>query len=89
MNDDSHSHQAQSSRLRTTSYTTAYRLPGCSLGEVLGLSIGVALGIGLWFTSPLAEPIFWYSLLAAIPAGYIAACPVNWWLIGKNLKHRH
>lgn len=32
---------------------------------------------------------FWISLVAAIPAGYVAAWPVNWWLIGRNLKQCH
>lgn len=36
----------------------------------------------------LVEPVFWDSRLAGVaasPAGFIAAWPVNWWLIGKSL----
>ncbi len=32
------------------------------------------------------SPLFWEALAVAIPAGYIAAFPVNAWLIGKELK---
>ena len=34
-------------------------------------------------------PIFWLGLLVAIPAGFLAAWPVNWWLLKRNLKHCH
>lgn len=37
----------------------------------------------------LAEPVFWIGFAAALPAGFAAAFPVNWWLIGRNLKHGH
>lgn len=32
---------------------------------------------------------FWQGLLFAVPAGYLAALPVNAWLIGKQLKKCH
>lgn len=32
---------------------------------------------------------FWQALMVAIPAGYVAAFPVNAWLIGKQLKKCH
>jgi hypothetical protein len=35
------------------------------------------------------NPLFWEALAAAVPAGYIAALPVNYWLIGKQLKKCH
>ena len=34
-------------------------------------------------------PIFWLGLLFAVPAGFLAAWPVNWWLLKRNLKHCH
>jgi uncharacterized membrane protein len=33
--------------------------------------------------------IFWAGIAAAIPAGFLAAWPVNWWLIKRDLKVRH
>lgn len=37
----------------------------------------------------IAEPLFWISLAAAIVAGFLAAWPVNWILIGRGLKKCH
>ena len=34
-------------------------------------------------------PVFWIGLLFAIPAGFLVAWPVNWWLLGRNLKNCH
>lgn len=34
-------------------------------------------------------PVFWYGLAAAIPAGFLAAWPVNWWLLSRDLKKCH
>ena len=30
---------------------------------------------------------FWLGFLLALPAGFIAAWPVNYWLLKRNLKH--
>jgi hypothetical protein len=35
------------------------------------------------------EPIFWVGIAAAIPVGFLAAWPVNWWLIKRDLKKCH
>lgn len=35
------------------------------------------------------EPVFWYGIMVAVPAGFIAAWPVNWWLLRRNLKKCH
>lgn len=32
------------------------------------------------------EPIFWIGLTAAIPAGFLAAWPVNHWLLRRHLN---
>jgi hypothetical protein len=31
-------------------------------------------------------PQFWLGFAAALPAGFIAAWPVNWWLLKRNFK---
>lgn len=65
------------------------------LGEAVSIAVmEIAMNaVDYWLGGMQAmsvwEPVFWLSLLAAIPAGYVAAWPVNWWLIGKNLKHAH
>jgi hypothetical protein len=37
----------------------------------------------------ILNPLFWEALAIAVPAGYIAAFPVNFWLIGKEMKRCH
>ncbi len=32
---------------------------------------------------------FWLAIAVAIPAGFLAAWPVNWWLLSRNLKKCH
>jgi len=36
--------------------------------------------------SSILDPRFWYGYLLALPAGFIAALPVNYWLLKRNLK---
>lgn len=40
---------------------------------------------GVQATSIFA-PMFWLGFLVALPAGYLAAWPVNYWLLKRNLK---
>ncbi|MCG8380502.1 MAG: DUF4396 domain-containing protein [Proteobacteria bacterium] len=35
------------------------------------------------------SPVFWYGIALAIPAGFLAAWPVNWWLLSRNMKKCH
>ncbi len=37
----------------------------------------------------LSAPIFWGGMLLALTAGFIAAWPVNYWLVGKGIRHVH
>ena len=32
---------------------------------------------------------FWFAILVAVPAGFLAAWPVNWWLLERDLKACH
>lgn len=65
------------------------------LGEVVSIAVmEIAMnGTDYWLggvTAPsVFSTIFWIGLLAALPAGYIAAFPVNYWLISKHLKKCH
>ncbi len=155
MNTQAHSHHMQhdghDNILVTSAQATLHCLTGCAIGEVAGLMIGIALGLGPWISMGLAtilayitgmtlgivpvarrekvsiasafriiwigevisigvmelvmnavdyniggvqansllEPVFWIGIAAAIPAGFIAAWPVNWWLLKRNLKACH
>ncbi len=51
-------------------------LPVASLGQV-------AVG---GMPSPLT-PEFWFVMSMALLAGFVAAFPINWWLVAKGLKH--
>lgn len=31
---------------------------------------------------------FWQGFLYAVPAGFLAAWPVNWWLLNRNIKQK-
>ena len=37
----------------------------------------------------LSSWIFWAGMLLALTAGFIAAYPVNYYLIGKGVRHQH
>ena len=44
-------------------------------------------GIG---AASIFEPVFWSGFAVAIPAGFLAAWPVNWWLLDRKIKaHCH
>jgi hypothetical protein len=37
-------------------------------------------------TASMLSERFWLGYLAALPAGFIAAWPVNYWLLQRNIK---
>ena len=37
----------------------------------------------------LRSGLFWIGMLLALAAGFIAAFPVNYYLIGKGIRHQH
>lgn len=65
------------------------------LGEVVSITVmeiamnGVDYALGGVQTGSLLAPQFWIAMGAAIPAGFIAAWPVNHWLVGRGLKECH
>jgi len=75
--------------------TLAAALSTVWLGEVVSIAVmeaamnGVDWAIGGVQTGSLAAPLFWIGMAAAIPAGFLAAWPVNHWLVGRNLKACH
>lgn len=65
------------------------------LGELVSIS---AMEVAMNFTDyhlggmaadSLASPIFWLGYGGALVAGFAAGLPVNYWLLGKNLKNCH
>ncbi len=65
------------------------------IGEIISIGVmevvmnGVDYSVGGVQAASVFAPIFWYGLVWAIPAGFLAAWPVNWWLINRNLKACH
>lgn len=62
------------------------------LGEVISIAVmefvmnAVDYMIGGIQAMSVFEPIFWIGIAAAIPAGFLAAWPVNHWLLSRHLK---
>ena len=65
------------------------------IGEVISIGVmeivmnAVDYTIGGVQAGSLLEPVFWIGIAVAIPAGFLAAWPVNWWLLERNLKACH
>jgi hypothetical protein len=65
------------------------------LGELLSIGVmelvmnAVDWHMGGVRSGSVLNPLFWKALALAVPAGYIAALPVNAWLIGRELKKCH
>ena len=65
------------------------------LGEVVSITVmeitmnSVDYLMGGVNANSIFDDIFWLALALSIPAGYIAALPVNYFLIKRNLKKCH
>jgi len=65
------------------------------LGELVSITVmeiamnGADYWVGGIQAASVWEPIFWIGMGVAIVAGYLAAWPVNHWLLKKELKSCH
>ncbi|MEK6746189.1 MAG: DUF4396 domain-containing protein [Pseudomonadota bacterium] len=65
------------------------------LGELISIGVmelamnSVDYHMGGMSSGSVFNPLFWEALAFAILAGYIVAFPVNYWLIGKEMKRCH
>ena len=65
------------------------------IGEVLSIGVmEIAMNwadyaVGGMQAGSVLSPVFWVGIAVAIPAGFLAAWPVNWWLINRDLKKCH
>lgn len=81
------------SRREKVSLVEAFRIVW--IGEVVSIGVmeivmnAVDYGVGGAQANTVFEPIFWIGIALAVPAGFLAAWPVNWWLIERNLKACH
>ena len=78
-------------------HKTSYKIAAKTvwLGEVVSITVmEIAMNatdylIGGVNASSIFDSIFWIGIIFAIPVGYIAALPVNYWLIKRHLKKCH
>ncbi|MFK7914094.1 MAG: DUF4396 domain-containing protein [Pseudomonadales bacterium] len=65
------------------------------IGEVLSIGVmEIAMNaadyqMGGMQAGSVLTTTFWLALMVAIPAGFLAAWPMNWWLLKKDLKACH
>ncbi len=78
--------------MKRTKFSFYIALKTIWLGEIISIGImelvmnSIDYHMGGMRSGSVLSPLFWQALAAAIPAGYVAALPVNYWLIGKELK---
>jgi hypothetical protein len=65
------------------------------IGEVVSIGVmeivmnAVDYQMGGMGAPSIASWMFWRGILFAVPAGFLAAWPVNYWLLKRNLKNCH
>lgn len=65
------------------------------VGEVISIGVmeivmnAVDYSVGGMQTASIFTGMFWIGIAAAVPAGFLAAWPVNWWLLKRDLKACH
>ena len=65
------------------------------IGEVISIGVmeivmnTVDYHMGGMAAPSIATWMFWRGIILAVPAGFIAALPVNYWLLKRNLKACH
>ena len=69
--------------------------------QIIWLSEVVSIGVmevamnaadyamGGMHTGTVFSSVFWIAMLVAVIAGFLAAWPINWWLLSRNLKKCH
>ena len=73
--------------------TAAFRI--IWIGEVISIGVMeivmnyVDFQMGGMSAPSIASWMFWRGIVFAVPAGFIAALPVNYWLLKRNLKACH
>jgi hypothetical protein len=81
--------------MRRTRLPFAKAIQAIWIGEAVSIGVmeivmnTVDYHMGGMGVSSISNPLFWQGLAVAVPAGYIAALPVNFWLIGRQLKKCH
>ena len=78
---------------RGVGFTTAFRTVW--LGEIISISVMelmmnlIDYHMGGMRAVSLTSPQYWEAFDAALVAGYLAALPVNKWMLSRNMKNCH
>lgn len=65
------------------------------IGEVISIGVmeiamnAADYSVGGMEAMSIMDGMFWLGIAVAVPAGFLAAWPVNWWLLQRNLKNCH
>ncbi len=65
------------------------------IGEVVSIGVmeiamnATDYALGGMQAPSIFAPVFWLAIGGAVIAGFLAALPVNWWLLNRNLKSCH
>ena len=65
------------------------------IGEVVSIGVmeiamnAADYAVGGMQAGSILSPAFWAGIAAAVPAGFLAAWPLNWWLLKRDLKKCH
>lgn len=65
------------------------------IGEVVSIgAMEIAMNaadysVGGMQAGSIISPSFWAGVAAAVPAGFLAAWPLNWWLLKRDLEKCH
>jgi len=65
------------------------------IGEVVSIGVmeiamnAADYAVGGMQAGSIISPTFWAGVAAAVPAGFLAAWPLNWWLLKRDLKKCH
>ena len=60
-----------------------------SIAVMEGVEVLVAINIPGAMDAPVTAPLFWFSLLIGLTAGFIAAYPVNYFFVARGIRHQH
>ena len=65
------------------------------IGEAISIGVmeiamnAADYAVGGMHAQSVFSPIFWIGIAVAVPAGFLAAWPVNWVLLKRDMKHCH
>jgi putative flippase GtrA len=62
---------------------------GLSIAVMEGTDILVQSQLHIVKNGHLADPMFWLGMALALGAGFLAAFPVNYWLVRRGVQHAH